>query len=365
MTITLAEQGTAKTATAQAPARTRVAWIDFAKGIAVLLVVIGHVIPGLLNAGLISADHPLNLVAAWIYAFHMPVFFFLAGMFALRSAQRTVGEFLADKFRVIVYPYLLWSLIQLAIMGLMGSVTNLGAVTLTPITVARYLLFDPFMQFWFLYALFFNYLLLLAAIKLGAGRAGYLVIAAAFFALGMALPLDPTQIIFRTMFQTIFFALGAVFGEAFCRRLAALKLPTLAGMGLAAFGMMTVALMAGIGRHVLDYVPRFGLAVLGLLGALALSVVLNQTLAERIGRIVRTWGQKSMQIYIVHVLAASGLRIALVRLFGLTDPWLHVALQTLVGMVAPLWFDAFLGYIKFPYAFSLRPPPSTVRGEQA
>lgn len=365
MTITLAEQGTASATatTAPAPARTRVEWIDFAKGLAVLLVVIGHVIPGLMNAGLISADHPLNFVATWIYAFHMPVFFFLAGLFAMRSTQRTVGEFLADKFRVIVYPYLLWSLIQLAIMGLLGGVTNLGAVTLTPVSILRYLFVDPFMQFWFLYALFFNYLLLLAAIKLGAGKLGYLAVAAVFFILGALLPLDPTQIIFRTMFQTIFFALGAVFGETLCKRLSALKLPALAGVALGAFAIMTVVLLAGIGHKVTEYLPRLGLALLGLLAALALSIILNQTLPGRIARAVRTWGQKSMQIYIVHVLAASGLRIALVRFLGLTDPWLHVVLQTLVGMAVPLWFDAFLNMIRFPYAFSLRPPAA--RSKQA
>jgi fucose 4-O-acetylase-like acetyltransferase len=365
MTTILAEERAISATIAQAPAKTRVEWIDFAKGIFVLLVVLGHVIRGLINAGLLDADHPLTFLDVWVNAHHVPVFFFLAGIFALRSAKRSVGQFLSDKFRAIVYPYVLWSLIMLTAMSLLGSVTNLGAVALTPVTVGRYLLFDPFMHLWFLYALFFNYLLLLVAIKLGLGKLGYVTIAAAFFALGMLLPLDPTQILFRTMFQTIFFALGAVFGEAICRRLAALKLPVLAVISVAAFALLTLLLMVGIGRDVLDYLARFGLALLGLLGALALSIVLNQTLPGRLVRIVRVWGQKSMQIYIAHVLAASGLRVVLVRVFGLTDPWLHVALQTAAGVVVPLWLDAFLGYIRFPYAFSLRPPHTPMRNEPA
>lgn len=45
----------------------RVKWIDYLKGFAILLMVIGHYqgTPTFLNV--------------WIYAFHMPLFFFLSG----------------------------------------------------------------------------------------------------------------------------------------------------------------------------------------------------------------------------------------------------------------------------------------------
>ncbi|MCC7208688.1 MAG: hypothetical protein IT323_15380, partial [Anaerolineae bacterium] len=128
---------------------------------------------------------------------------------------------------------------------------------------------------------------------------------------------------------------------------------------------MTLVLVMGIGWNVREYLPRFGLALLGLLSALALSIVLNQTMPDRITRVVRAWGQKSMQIYIVHVLAASGLRIVLVHLAMLTNPWPHVTLQSLAGVIVPLWFDSFLNFIRFPYAFSLRPPVAAVRGSQS
>lgn len=45
----------------------RINWIDFAKGVAIILVVIGHVIPESIN------------LFGFIYAFHMPFFFIMAG----------------------------------------------------------------------------------------------------------------------------------------------------------------------------------------------------------------------------------------------------------------------------------------------
>ena len=55
--------------------RQRIAWIHIAKGIAIILVVIGHCIPDATsNTGIsVSAYRWLHSV---IYSFHMPLFFF-------------------------------------------------------------------------------------------------------------------------------------------------------------------------------------------------------------------------------------------------------------------------------------------------
>lgn len=68
----------------------RIEWLDSARGIAIILVVLGHCI------GYI--DDPLNKV---ILSFHMPAFFFLSGIcmkreeswkaFAKKRFQRMVG----------------------------------------------------------------------------------------------------------------------------------------------------------------------------------------------------------------------------------------------------------------------------------
>ena len=47
--------------------KTRIEWIDFAKGLTILLVVVGHTISN-------------GLIRGSIFSFHMPLFFFLSGI---------------------------------------------------------------------------------------------------------------------------------------------------------------------------------------------------------------------------------------------------------------------------------------------
>ena len=59
-------------------------WIDGAKGIAIVLVVIGHEISGLIDAGVINSTAICWFFYDWIYSFHVPVFFFVAGLFVAK-----------------------------------------------------------------------------------------------------------------------------------------------------------------------------------------------------------------------------------------------------------------------------------------
>jgi fucose 4-O-acetylase-like acetyltransferase len=52
----------------------RIAWIDIAKGIGILLVIIGHM-----------PSFP-EWIRAWIFSFHMPLFFSFQGM--QKSSQK-------------------------------------------------------------------------------------------------------------------------------------------------------------------------------------------------------------------------------------------------------------------------------------
>jgi len=79
-------------------AKRRVDWIDAAKGIGIFFVVLGH--------------SPLSYESrAFVYAFHMPLFFFLSGFLVANANSLSM----ADKAKSLLIPYLLLCLIQLAI----------------------------------------------------------------------------------------------------------------------------------------------------------------------------------------------------------------------------------------------------------
>ena len=55
---------------------TRFEWVDCCKGFAMILVVIGHICDGYINAGIFSEhSSQMQLVFNLVYSFHMPLFF--------------------------------------------------------------------------------------------------------------------------------------------------------------------------------------------------------------------------------------------------------------------------------------------------
>lgn len=83
-----------------AATRPRIAWIDGAKGLGIILIVLGH---------LASVEQP-SAFYVYIYAFHVPLFFFVSGL-TLKPGSRPVGAMLADKTRTLLVPYLCYALL--------------------------------------------------------------------------------------------------------------------------------------------------------------------------------------------------------------------------------------------------------------
>ena len=81
----------------------RVHWIDAARGFGILLVVYGHIIEG----------YPGPAVSPYIYAFHIPLFFFLAGFVERPNQSR--GDVLRRCLQRLVVPYLFFGLSAIAI----------------------------------------------------------------------------------------------------------------------------------------------------------------------------------------------------------------------------------------------------------
>lgn len=79
----------------------RVAWIDRAKGIAIILVVLGH------NLTLIGSGEAGRILNIFIYSFHMPLFFILSG--CTLNVNTPLKHFLKKKFRVLMVSNLLFS----------------------------------------------------------------------------------------------------------------------------------------------------------------------------------------------------------------------------------------------------------------
>jgi fucose 4-O-acetylase-like acetyltransferase len=82
----------------------RIEYIDVAKGIGIILVAIGHFVYR-------KNFDTQSVLFHWIYSFHMPLFFFISGLFF--SATGGSKSFFIRKLRSLVVPYILFSIIQI------------------------------------------------------------------------------------------------------------------------------------------------------------------------------------------------------------------------------------------------------------
>lgn len=79
--------------------KSRIGWIDIARGIGILLVVYGHA----LSAG---------EMRALIYSFHMPLFFLLSGLVFTYKSAESFHAFLRKNVRNILLPYMVFALLS-------------------------------------------------------------------------------------------------------------------------------------------------------------------------------------------------------------------------------------------------------------
>lgn len=138
----------------------RIAYIDFARGLAIILVVIGHYIQVFYENAFQS-----NPVLIVIYSFHMPLFFIISGLTFKTIDHNSIFAWLKKKIKQLIIP----SYIFIFLMMLCQYLTKLCGITLFPFmtfdprNIIRALLqirVDSACNVWFFSALFFAELIL-------------------------------------------------------------------------------------------------------------------------------------------------------------------------------------------------------------
>lgn len=92
--------------------KTRIAYLDIAKALAMFLVVLGHVIVSFDTRGY---EAP---AAGIIYSFHTALFMFLSGFFFQSNLRRDFKTLVKDKTRQLLIPYFCWSVICLLLIDI-------------------------------------------------------------------------------------------------------------------------------------------------------------------------------------------------------------------------------------------------------
>ena len=135
---------------------------DIMKGIAILLVVLGHSVPDQASVNGI-ASYPLYLMRTIIYSFHMPVFFFVSCYFMHIPLKEGFQKFVKDKSIRLMVPYFT---IGLLYFPFKLALSKFASQQIDPQNIWKIFIgINPDGELWFLYCLFFISILIGLLVK--------------------------------------------------------------------------------------------------------------------------------------------------------------------------------------------------------
>lgn len=282
-----------------------------------------------LHSGL-ALDHysafypePIRVFNDIFEPYRMPTLMFLSGMLLSKSLQRRATVYFDGKLRKIGWPYLVWTVIALTAEGSI-SLFALGRAFYNPLET----------HLWYLWFLCIFYAV--AWITRGIPPT---ILATVAIVLSVFAPSDYR--LDKMTFLFAFFMLGHIFtvhAEKIAPRLRTPMALLLAG-GLA----VAASTMNVVGFKVL-YEPAFAVCVLG---AIAIAMRFVPLITGRVQAVFAYLGQRSIVLYIVHLLAIKVAGTLLAR-FGLSNPWVMFLLLVLVGFGSSL----LLMWLRDRYAFA-------------
>ncbi|MEM8703844.1 MAG: acyltransferase family protein [Pseudomonadota bacterium] len=301
----------------------RVDWVDTAKGICIIFVVMMHSVLGVEAAA--GDTGWMHAVVAFAAPFRMPDFFLISGLFLANVITRDWKLYLDRKVVHFAYFYVLWMTIQFAVkapvfVGDMGTMGTLEFYFLSFI--------QPFGTLWFIYMLpvFF------VVCKLAHD---YRVPWQLMLGIGALLQIAPihTGLLLVDEFASrfVYFYAGYIFAPQifrladWARERIGVSAAYLIGWGIVNGGLVYLGWA---------HLPLIALA-LGAAGAGA--IILTSALLVKMGSLgfLRHFGQNSIVIYLAFFFPMGVTRVILLKL-GILDIGTASLIVTIVACVSPM-----------------------------
>jgi uncharacterized membrane protein YcfT len=347
--------------TAIAPVTARVDWVDYAKGICIIMVVMMHSVLGVEKAA--GETGFMHVLVAFAKPFRMPDFFLISGLFLSLVIDRDWRNYLDRKVIHFAYFYVLWVTIQFGF-----KAPGIAAETSWPQAGLMYLesFIEPFGTLWFIYLLPIFFVVTKLSRQLPSSTGPYMVLAAAAV-LEMAHVATGATVIDEFCARFIYFYAGYLFADqVFGLSDRARARPTLA---LAALGIW-VLVNGGLVASGLSELPLVSLA-LGFAGALAIVTAATLLARAQVLNGLRFCGEHSIVIYLAFFLPMASMRALLFKTGVIHDIGTIALLVTVAGVFGALaiWRVALAARADFlferPDAFWIAPKKASTRLQAA
>jgi uncharacterized membrane protein YcfT len=311
-----------------AAATPRIDWVDYAKGICIVMVVMMHSVLGVEAAA--GETGFMHMLVAFAKPFRMPDFFLISGLFLSVVIDRGWRSYLDRKVVHFAYFYLLWVTIQFGFkapsFAAESSWSHAGYLYLESFI-------EPFGTLWFIYLLpvFFVVTKVLR-------RAPPLAVWSAAAALEMLHAATGWTVIDEFCARFVYFYSGYLFAaQVFALSNRARARPAFALCALALWALVN----GGLVHLGFSEWPLISLA-LGLAGSSAIVVIGTLLARARLLDALRYCGEHSIVIYLAFFLPMAASRTVLLKFSPLHDIGVISLLVTITGVVGALaiwWFS--------------------------
>ncbi len=305
--------------------KSRIDWVDYAKGICIILVVMMHSTLGVEKV--LGEQSWMNAFIAWAAPFRMPDFFLISGLFLASRIKRPWRSYLDTKVAHFAYFYVLWLTIQFALKS-PGLVAEMGFEGMAKYYFVSF--FEPLGTLWFIHvlAIFF---VVTKLVEIFPQLTVWLI--AAFF---HTMNVDTGVLVIDEMASRfVFFYSGYVLAPhvfEFADRVAKQSHIVL-GCSLYIWAIVNGWLV----MHGYATAPIVSLA-LGFAGIAAV-IAVSQILARAdLLTAVRYCGENSIVIYLAFFVFMAATRMVLVKAGIITDGGTISLIVTAAGVIGPLLF---------------------------
>lgn len=295
---------------------------DIVKGIAIILVVFGHTAQGLMHRGWWTSERAI-FSDRFIYSFHMPAFFFIAGLFVNGSIKkRGAKTFTAEKLKTVLWPYVTVSVLGLISQPFVNHFRSASSDFSWKVVILDFIDGEGN---WFLFTLFFCLMLALLTVKLPPWFR---------FLLAAAITLTPPfgpPLTNQVLHEFCFLAAGMWVGRTIYQ---VDKIPP----AVAVLGVVVLSALQIWGCHHWQY--QWAFIVLGLTGTAGLFLLARLLNHHQLGSGLAWIGRASLAVFIFSSFPQGATREILSHIFHTHRLWLQLILPTVFATLLPvvIWY---------------------------
>lgn len=345
--------------------RTRNPWMDYAKGICILMPVYRHTFEGIANVGIGSYSYPnIRYIDVFTMGFRMPLFFMIAGAFMASSLSRKgIGGYVTGRFRTIFYPLMVWGGIQITLQLMFAGTINAKREPFDYLN----LVLDPrrLEQFWYLNALFFVSVIYALFSWYGKFKAKHQVLVGlVFYSIASYCSNKDIHIGFLSgvTFYYLFFAVGdalhdLILNEKNHKWLSSFRTTLIIVPIFVAVEYYCTVLNLAHPEDFDFYVQHhrqdifFFSALVGAAFIIHLSFLLQRF---DILRFLRVIGFHALYIYVAHLIVTASVRVLLVKGLGIENIPVLLGIIFPAGIIVPIIFYNMAKKYGFTWIFTLK-----------